>query len=61
MGLDEERAELEVLLAASPGVTAIRAITRHPRGGFVAEMDFSMVHLDAWIEHMDAKGWRGVL
>lgn len=60
-GPDEERAELEMLLAAAPGVTSIRAITRHPRGGFVAEMDFSMVHLDAWIEHLDAKGWRGVL
>jgi len=58
---DEERAELETLLAAAPGVTAIRAITRHPRGGFVAEMDFSMAQLDAWIEHMDAQGWRGAL
>lgn len=58
---DKERAELEALLALAPGVEAILEIRPHPRGGFVAVMDFSMAQLDAWIAHLDAQGWRGVM
>jgi len=57
----EERAELESLLASAPGVVAVREITPHPRGGFVAVLDFAWPKLDAWIAHLDAQGWRGVI
>lgn len=60
-GIDAERAELESLLASAPGVKAIREIASHPRGGFVAVMDFAWSDLDDWIAYLDAQGWRSVM
>lgn len=33
------------------------SITQHPRGGYVAVMDFSRKSLDSFIEHLEAAGW----
>lgn len=56
-----EVAELQALLASAPGSMSIHEIKSHPRGGYVAVMDFAMPQLDAWIDHLEASGWMGVM
>jgi hypothetical protein len=56
-----ELAELRPLLASAPGVVSIHQIKPHPRGGYVAVMDFAMPQLDAWIVHLEARGWMSVM
>ena len=58
---EAEHAELRALLASAPGVVTIREVKSHPRGGCVAVMDFAMPQLDAWIAHLEARGWTGVI
>ena len=52
---------LQALLTSAPGVVSIHEIKLHPRGGYVAVMDFAMPQLDAWIGHLEANGWMGVM
>ena len=57
---DEEVSALRRALATCPGVERVHSIEAHRKGGYVPVMDFSMEHLDGYIEHMEREGWMNV-
>jgi hypothetical protein len=56
----EEVTALRQALVTCPGVGVVHSIEAHRKGGYVAVVDFSMDHLDAFISHMDREGWMNV-
>jgi len=60
-GEPSESAEsLRAILMSAPGVTGVRSIELHRKGGFVAVMDFDRSAFDGFINHIEAKGWMSV-
>ena len=59
--LATEEEDLRKMLASAPGVRAVYSIAAHRKGGFVAELEFSMADLDAWLAHLEATGWMDVM
>jgi len=57
----EEVEALRQALLCAPGVSHIKSLERHRKGGYVAVMEFSMASLQAFIDHLEANGWMSVL
>ncbi|WP_420993620.1 DUF6881 domain-containing protein [Cupriavidus sp. 30B13] len=62
--LADAATEIEVLrrtLEGAPGVTLVKRIEPHRKGGYVATLDLSRDSLDLFIGHLEASGWMSVL
>jgi hypothetical protein len=53
--------ELRRTLDAAPGVSMVKSIEPHRKGGYIATMDFHRASFAAFIDHIDAAGWMSVL
>lgn len=51
---------LRKVLLSAPGVSCVRSIELHRKGGFVATMDFDGSAVDAFILHIETAGWMSV-
>ena len=51
---------LRTVLLSAPGVSAIKSIDLHHKGGFVAVIDFDRSSFDEFTNHIEAEGWMSV-
>jgi hypothetical protein len=51
---------LRTVLLSAPGVSGIKSIDLHHKGGFVAVMDFDRSSFDEFTNHIEAEGWMSV-
>jgi hypothetical protein len=57
----EEVQALKKVLSSAPGVSCIKSIERHGKGGYVAAIELSAQSLEAFLAHLEANGWMDVL
>ena len=58
---ESEQQRLEECVAAAPGITGVKKITRHPKGGYSVTADRQGDTVEQIVSHFQSAGYRLVL